>query len=669
MEGLRILRKLKRGVITLLTLLLIFIPYSVLAQTNSKEITYVAIGDSLTAGMLSDRTIGEGFVGKITKQLESSGYDVTTYNFGVPGAKTDDVLRSLTTTNALPDEADLVTISVGANDLVLGVDLNDLVALMENMKQKKYETSGDVEIFKMQYAELISLLNELEHVKDELKQFIDTKRNEISDDEFTQLNNYYSFFMENVDALKNKLSSLDLEKDQIDVNFQSENYVALQGNLQTILDQLTIVNGIIVKLIDQLTNVNFSPISEILDEVMLSKLENMYEKLLNSSIVPGILQYNIDGLNSKVIRLIDFQSEIQNIFAQLTNLIMHVGVKMPQIIQAVQQKYPEAKIYVMGYYNALPYLPSDIQTETLKMISGLNDVIKTATNATGVTYISTFEKFVDNYASYLPNPDDIHPSDAGYEAIAAAFLEEINKAFPTITDEPVSEKEVEVTLGQTISVYPGQIINIAGTNVQLVLPNSLTPGTTLTITPTSKDALAKAKNLKAVGAVLHFAFQFPNGAPVNQIFTLTFSYDHDTDDIAVYHFNEAKEQWEKVTGVVNPAKKEVTVQVNHFSSYGVFTEVAAVDDTTNDGNPNGDADDETTVVVVDGGDAGVRDVDTSHTANNARSDDGEEVSSSAATLPKTAANIFNYMLLGAVMFSLGIILYGIEQKRKKKQLS
>lgn len=141
---------------------------------------------------------------------------------------------------------------------------------------------------------MISLLNELEHVKDELKQFIDTKRNEISDDEFTQLNNYYSFFMENVDALKNKLSSLDLEKDQIDVNFQSENYVALQGNLQTILDQLTIVNGIIVKLIEKLTNVNFSPISEILDEVMLSKLENMYEKLLNSSIVPGILQYNID---------------------------------------------------------------------------------------------------------------------------------------------------------------------------------------------------------------------------------------------------------------------------------------------------------------------------------------------------------------------------------------
>lgn len=76
----------------LLALLLAMMPVSVFADVSKSDITYVSLGDSLAAGLLSDGiTIGKGYVGNIVEQLEDYGYDVSMGNFGVPGAKTNDV--------------------------------------------------------------------------------------------------------------------------------------------------------------------------------------------------------------------------------------------------------------------------------------------------------------------------------------------------------------------------------------------------------------------------------------------------------------------------------------------------------------------------------------------------------------------------------------------------
>ena len=77
---------------------------------------------------------------------------------------------------------------------------------------------------------------------------------------------------------------------------------------------------------------------------------------------------------------------------------------------------------------------------------------------------------------------------------------EIGKSFPKV--EPEEPGELNIDLNKKVNVSEGQKILINDTDVSLLLPTDLPEGTTLTVTPTSDDALAKAKGLKDVGDVL-----------------------------------------------------------------------------------------------------------------------------------------------------------------------
>ncbi|MEC5423131.1 GDSL-type esterase/lipase family protein [Virgibacillus sp. C22-A2] len=97
-----------------------------------------------------------------------------------------------------------------------------------------------------------------------------------------------------------------------------------------------------------------------------------------------------------------------------------VVVNLGSIIGEINQVNPEASIFVMGYYNAMPYLV-DMQDLVIQLIAGLNQGIKAAAE-TGAYYVPIFDVFHGNYEEYLPNPENIHPNEAGYKAIADVFL-------------------------------------------------------------------------------------------------------------------------------------------------------------------------------------------------------------------------------------------------------
>ncbi len=119
--------KQSRALLYMLVCLLVFAPTSVLAtEGETKQIDYVALGDSLAAGILSDNTLGFGYVSNIASNLESRGYEVNLLNKGVPGATSEDVLSELPEIAKLAD-ADIITISVGANDVLAGLDPSLLV--------------------------------------------------------------------------------------------------------------------------------------------------------------------------------------------------------------------------------------------------------------------------------------------------------------------------------------------------------------------------------------------------------------------------------------------------------------------------------------------------------------------------------------------------------------
>ncbi|MDV3426967.1 MAG: GDSL-type esterase/lipase family protein [Bacillota bacterium] len=121
-----------------------------------------------------------------------------------------------------------------------------------------------------------------------------------------------------------------------------------------------------------------------------------------------------------------------------------VGGNIATILQSILKINPNVKIYVMGYYNPLPglstLLPSELfmqyNVNNLSELIDLyinNNIIKAAIDnvtfinpSASITYIDTMNKMAENPDNYLV-PTDIHPTEAGNQAIADVFWYYIEK--------------------------------------------------------------------------------------------------------------------------------------------------------------------------------------------------------------------------------------------------
>ena len=77
----------------------------------------------------------------------------------------------------------------------------------------------------------------------------------------------------------------------------------------------------------------------------------------------------------------------------------------------------------MGYYNSFPYYEEALQSQFKMLLGVMNNSIKTTAEKVGAIFVPTADVVAKNVASYLPNPENIHLSEAGYQAVAnEAFL-------------------------------------------------------------------------------------------------------------------------------------------------------------------------------------------------------------------------------------------------------
>lgn len=113
-------------------------------EIKNKPISIVALGDSLTQGV-GDPTNSGGYVSRIKNKLTNSGYKkVTTYNYGIAGQRSDQINNRIdNNTNDLSNKlnkANLITVTVGGNDLLQDLQKNALVsshnAFVKNMNQE-----------------------------------------------------------------------------------------------------------------------------------------------------------------------------------------------------------------------------------------------------------------------------------------------------------------------------------------------------------------------------------------------------------------------------------------------------------------------------------------------------------------------------------------------------
>ncbi|GLB60232.1 S-layer homology domain-containing protein [Cytobacillus sp. NCCP-133] len=98
------------------------------ATTEAGAIHYIALGDSLAAGMTPDKQVGRGYADMIADRLLKDGkLHYFTKEYSVPGATSKQVFAGIQKEDVKIDlqRANLVTISAGANDLLRQIKIHE----------------------------------------------------------------------------------------------------------------------------------------------------------------------------------------------------------------------------------------------------------------------------------------------------------------------------------------------------------------------------------------------------------------------------------------------------------------------------------------------------------------------------------------------------------------
>lgn len=113
---------------------------------------------------------------------------------------------------------------------------------------------------------------------------------------------------------------------------------------------------------------------------------------------------------------------------ELLKAIQQVGVNYKTMLEKIYALNPDAHVYVMGYYNPFPHIADEaLQQQLTQLLNSVNNTIQTGMQGTTAVFVPTGEKIAENYAAYLPNPQNIHLSEVGYKLVAEQFGNKITE--------------------------------------------------------------------------------------------------------------------------------------------------------------------------------------------------------------------------------------------------
>ena len=111
-------------------------------------------------------------------------------------------------------------------------------------------------------------------------------------------------------------------------------------------------------------------------------------------------------------------------------ILQQVGTNYKSIMAQINEINPEAQVYVMGYYNPFYYMSEDMQPLLKQLLDMLNKAIATGLVGTQAIFVPTGDVIASNYMTYLPNPGNIHLSEAGYKKVTEQFWTDMRTANP-----------------------------------------------------------------------------------------------------------------------------------------------------------------------------------------------------------------------------------------------
>lgn len=147
--------------------------------------------------------------------------------------------------------------------------------------------------------------------------------------------------------------------------------------------------------------------------------KNDKEITIQNSLIKADLVTLSIGAND-IINRISFQNSLD--YNQIYNYIDDLSKDLDKLLKLMRQ-YCKEDIIMIGYYNPYPYLNNP---ETNDIFNYLNKKYKEICNEYNVTYIEIDNLFKEN-PNFLPNENNIHPSEEGYKAISGEIISAINK--------------------------------------------------------------------------------------------------------------------------------------------------------------------------------------------------------------------------------------------------
>ena len=149
--------------LVMIGVLLTALPISAFAKSPAKKvIDYVALGDSLAAGMTPIGGIDLGYPDYLANRFEQSQYTVDFKNFGFPGYTSTNLAQDVLTRADVQtkiQEAEFITIDIGANDLLpavadstkVPVALGAVAANLQTILAKIDQLNPTVKVYVMGY--------------------------------------------------------------------------------------------------------------------------------------------------------------------------------------------------------------------------------------------------------------------------------------------------------------------------------------------------------------------------------------------------------------------------------------------------------------------------------------------------------------------------------------
>lgn len=125
---------------------------------------YVALGDSLAAGFLNSKELGDGYPVYIAQGIEEeTAYQVNLTNFGVGGYTTVHLLEQIDKEHVQQalKEADIITIDIGANDILWKIGTDFDLSNPEEMQRIVNEVSETLLVIKANIGEILTKIQQL----------------------------------------------------------------------------------------------------------------------------------------------------------------------------------------------------------------------------------------------------------------------------------------------------------------------------------------------------------------------------------------------------------------------------------------------------------------------------------------------------------------------------